>query len=81
MPAAARVMMSAVPPWDTNNSGTPNNGTKPSIAAMFKNDSVIISMAIPIETLEPNESGERVPIRNELIANNKYKRIRKVTVI
>ena len=75
MPAAAKVMISAEPPWLTKRSGTPDKGTKPNIAAIFKKDSVTMSMQKPTTTKPLKVSGAFPLIRNELIANNRYSKI------
>ena len=63
------MMMRAVPPCETNSKGTPESGTKPSMAAIFKNDSVMTRIEIPIASIPPNGSGARVPTRKALAAN------------
>ena len=54
IPVAPKVIIKAVPPWLTNKSGIPDNGIIPSIDEIFINDSISISIAIPIAISPPN---------------------------
>lgn len=66
MPAAPKVIINAVPPWLIKSSGIPDNGIMPSMEAIFINDSMIISIAIPIAVSPPNMLGDLAPILKDL---------------
>lgn len=55
-PHAHNEKNSAVPPWLTKMSGSPESGKIPNIEAMFKNDCATIIIAIPSISSPPNVS-------------------------
>ena len=62
-PTSASANASAVPPCETNISGTPTKGTRPTIDAMLKKDCPTISVVSPTTRKPPKASGARAAIR------------------
>ena len=76
IPVAQSMTISAVPPWLMNNNGIPDIGIIPSMEDIFMNDSIIMSIAIPLDASLANISFDLTAILNELKINSKNKIIK-----
>ena len=75
IPAPASAMTKAVPPWLTKRSGSPESGTTPIMADMFKNDSEMTRTPKPIAIMLAKALSDLFAIRNRLAPNNIYTRM------